>query len=424
MITNSVIKVKNKITDLGIISFICFATKYLLIWIYFDFFLKFFIGLPFALLIRLLKPIIFIRIGNLNASKIGPLSARPELYLCEKEKGIQPQNSYDLFIISEDNLICNGQLLKMWKRKLTVFNFLTPIYKVFKWLSLFNDHLIEVTNAARDVHGLLDVSNIHLEFLTEEIKNAKIELSKMGIKVTDNYVLIINRGQKYLDEYLSGTDFSYHEHRNVSINDFIPIAEKLTSNENYVIRVGHIVSDLLETTNPKIIDYDHCGFRTELLDIYLAATCRYIIGTDSGYLGVPGYIFRRPVVFVDFPNFEFIPPFLSSWLIIFKKYWLINEKRFMNISEILKSGVGRCQSSHVFKDSGIEVVNNTPDEIVDVVMEMEGKINGTWQMTNEDEDLQKRFWSYFQSNDLHNPDGRIRGRIGANFLRQNRELLA
>jgi hypothetical protein len=52
-------------------------------------------------------------------------------------------------------------------------------------------------------------------------------------------------------------------------------------------------------------------------------------------------------------------------------------------------------------------------------MEMEERIKGTWQGTNEDEALQKRFWAIFPPTLLKSPNLRI----GAEFLRQNQHLL-
>ena len=42
-----------------------------------------------SLIIILIRPIYFIRFGFLFAAKIGPLSALPEINLCEKEYSIQ-----------------------------------------------------------------------------------------------------------------------------------------------------------------------------------------------------------------------------------------------------------------------------------------------------------------------------------------------
>ena len=91
----------------------------------------------------------------------------------------------------------------------------------------------------------------------------------------------------------------------------------------------------------------------------------------------------------------------------------------MKIPEIIQSGAGRLHGGQDYDKWGIEVIKNTPEEILGAVIEMEGRLNGTWQTTEEDDALQRLFWSSFKSSPHHNPDGKIRGRIGTNFLREN-----
>ncbi len=377
-----------------------------------------------CLVVRIIKPLLFIRFGSLYCEKIGPFAARPELYLCEKEHGIQPGKTLDIFFSGVMFAkCCNYQLLKMWKRLFVSNEVFRYMYRVMIKLPFGKEHIIHTTNSSRDLHGLLEKSDVHLEFLPEEITQAKLELSRMGIGDNDKYVLMINRGPRYLQVILAGHDGDftrYHKHRNYSINNFMPMAEMLTSKGNYVIRVGHLVSDLMETDNPKIIEYDEGGFRTELLDIYLGANCRYLVGSDTGYFAVPGWNFRRPTVCVNYPELEYIEPWMSSWLFIFKKYWLKSEKRFMAVQEIIESGAGRIEHTDKIENLGIETIQNTPEEVCDVVDEMEKRLDGSWQDNAEDDELQRRFWSHFESSEFH---GVFRSRIGAKFLRDNKDLL-
>ena len=62
-----------------------------------------------------------------------------------------------------------------------------------------------------------------------------------------------------------------------------------------------------------------------------------------------------------------------------------------------------------------KLIDNTPEEITDVVMEMDSRINGTWVVNDEEEDLQNKFWSLFKFKFLKSPTFRI----GSKFLRQN-----
>tara|TARA_B100000941_G_C28505696_1_gene557149 strand:+ start:1036 stop:2307 length:1272 start_codon:yes stop_codon:yes gene_type:complete len=374
-----------------------------------------------CLIIKVISPLFLIRFGNLNSQKIGPFSSGPELSLCEKENGLQPNDSYDIYCSSNTNYACNEQLLKMWKRILRVHPVSKYFYNIMNLFSFGKEHLIKTSQNSRDIHGLLEKSPIHLSFLNEEIEQAKKDLNKMKINDQDKFVLLINRGQRFLDEgYPFDVNFEHNSFRNCSINDFMPTAEMLTKKGNFVIRVGHLVSDKIISKNSKIIDYDNNGFRTDLLDIYLASKCRYILGSDTGYLAVPGWNFRKPMVCVNFSQFERIGPWLSTWLFSFKKYWLKSEKRLMKIKEIISSGAGRFDRKNQYEKKGIELIDNTPEEILQITQEMESRLDGTWEKNEEDEILQKRFWQHFKLSKLH---GVIRSRIGAHFLRANRDLI-
>lgn len=92
----------------------------------------------------------------------------------------------------------------------------------------------------------------------------------------------------------------------------------------------------------------------------------------------------------------------------------------MTFKEIYESGAGRFLRTEQYEELGIELIENTPDEILDVSMEMHQRLNCTWETTGEDEVLQKRFWDMFPKSELH---GEFRARIGAEFLRQNSALL-
>ena len=116
-----------------------------------------------------------------------------------------------------------------------------------------------------------------------------------------------NRSQRYLDEVHNfNINFNYHSYRNSSINLLLPAAQMLTEHGYHVLRVGHLVGDKVISSNKKIIDYDNEGYRTEFLDVYLASKCEYIFGTDTGYFAIPGWNFRKPILYVNFSQFEYL----------------------------------------------------------------------------------------------------------------------
>ena len=371
---------------------------------------------PLYLIILLIRPIKLIRFGALNVGRIGHLAGNNEIYLCEKDHGLQPVDSLDIFYYS--GTVCNRQLLTMWKRVLCV----SRIASLFHWISLLpggNTHKIETTYSDRDINGLLENSRIHISFTNNEIKLAKHELQKMGIAAGRAYICIANRDTAYLTRHFGNRDWEYHNYRNSSIQNYVLASEELAGKEYYVIRMGSEVEEIMEINDPKIIEYAAGGFRRELLDIYLPANCLFFINGESGLGGIPR-IFRVPMVFVNLGPLEYIVSWASDIITIPKKYWLKKEKRFMTFWEILESGAGRYLHTHKFIEHGIELIENTPEEIRDAAIEMDERIKGTWEATEEDEELQKHFWALFKSSNLNQV---LRSRIGAEFLKQNKELL-
>ena len=92
----------------------------------------------------------------------------------------------------------------------------------------------------------------------------------------------------------------------------------------------------------------------------------------------------------------------------------------MTFREIIESGSGKYLHFESFEQQGIELIENTPEEIRDVVTEMDERLNGTWETTEEDEELQRRFWSLFEPNEFNSV---FRCRTGTKYLHQNKELL-
>ena len=67
----------------------------------------------------------------------------------------------------------------------------------------------------------------------------------------------------------------------------------------------------------------------------------------------------------------------------------------------------------------IVLVENTPQEINEIVLEIYSRLNGTWKSNKEEERLQQKFWLLFDSTYVKSPTFRI----GSDFLKKNQSLL-
>ena len=108
-------------------------------------------------------------------------------------------------------------------------------------------------------------------------------------------------------------------------------------------------------------------------------------------------------------------------LFIPQKMWVKSEKRFLSFEEMGKVDMFYAYDSNCRRD-GIELVHNSSDEIVSVVMEMNQRLDGSWQPEGDDEALQNRFRDILFSFHHQRSYG-LPVRVGAEFLRQNVELL-
>ena len=91
----------------------------------------------------------------------------------------------------------------------------------------------------------------------------------------------------------------------------------------------------------------------------------------------------------------------------------------MTFSEIMNFEFDGIDSNEIFARLNLELIENTPEEIRAVTVEMDERLNGTWQTTPEDEELQEQFWALYGPDKVKSPDLRI----GAEYLRENQDLL-
>jgi len=379
------------------------------------------IALPFVLFVRFLRPLTLIRFGKLRSDRIGHYVANTEIYLCERDLDIQNSYTRDFFY-NETNIVCNKQLKKMYARILNVYPFVKYLYQANRIIAGGEKHVITLPSD-RDIYGQVRKTEPHLFFTDEEEYLGKQYLKSKGINDGDKFICMHARDNAYLNKMqpgLSKNPWKYHDYRNSSIDDYLETAEEMTKRSYYIFRMGSVVKKELKTNNSMIIDYACNGDRTDFLDIYLFANCYIAISGGGGPCSIP-LAFRRPLGVINYIPLEYcLVGYGINDISIPKKIWFKKEKRFMTFREIIKTGAGKFLSTYQYEELGIEPVNNTPEEIADLAIEIDERLKGNWMTTKEDEELQKKFWDIIPVSSIV---GKEKGIIGAQFLRQNKELL-
>ena len=373
------------------------------------------LALAAALAMRALRPIRVVRIGGMNSSRIGPFASRPEMYLCQRDAGVHDGRTFDIFFHA--SLISNQQLRRMWDRTLRVWQFAKAVNRVSNGLPGASAHIIPPP-PARDTEGYLAKYPPHLSFTPEEEARGQAELRKMDVPPGAQFVSFHARDSAYLKAMHPRGDWSHHDYRDCEIENYLAASEEMVGRGYFALRMGAVVGEPLNGGSPGVIDYA-TNHRTDFMDIYLSAKCRFFLTSGAGIESV-SRIFRRPTAYADAIPIEQVATWGPDDLFIPKRLWMRAEKRFMTFREILDSGAGRFMKSEQYDQHGLEVVGNSADEIEALAIEMDDRLNGTWRASDGDEELQQRFWSLYQPSELI---GVFLSRIGADFLQRNRELL-
>ena len=98
---------------------------------------------PFLILLVIIKPIIFIRFGNLACERIGNFFVA-EKYLLNKKLKKNRVRSLDIWMLGEH--LSNKQMLIILKRKLLIIQHLFIFYKVLelisKYIHIYSKHIL------------------------------------------------------------------------------------------------------------------------------------------------------------------------------------------------------------------------------------------------------------------------------------------
>jgi putative glycosyltransferase (TIGR04372 family) len=195
--------------------------------------------------------------------------------------------------------------------------------------------------------------------------------------------------------------------------------QEIVDRGGWVIRVGDPTMKPIPSMK-NVIDYAHLNVKSDWMDVFLCASCKFFIGCSSGLRHLAG-VFGNRIVSVNTAA-----PFLLNLiydldgLSIPKLIWLEKEKRYISFREILSSPIADFYEDYTFAANNIKVVENSPEDIKGVVTEMLDKVEGKLQYSKEDECLQDRFKSLIKT--VCYSKGVI-SRVGRDFLKKYEYLI-
>jgi putative glycosyltransferase (TIGR04372 family) len=382
-------------------------------------------GLWVAIAIRLIRPVRDYRLGRLPSHEIGHYATNIEVYLCEKDAGVNShtKKSVDIWYRNPAARVSNQQLDKMWARTIRISD--SPIMRYVDAIShrLPGGTKYSIQHHDRDAYALFDEMPPHLSFTSDEILEGEKFLDSVRTHPGQKFICLAVRDSSYKREQFGDRDVAKDDYRNNDIGKYQEVAEQLAKDGYLVFRMGAKVERPFVTDSPLVFDYASNGMRSEFLDIYLGANCELFISSVLGIDSIPE-IFRRPRVLTNYIPIGNFGKYGPRDLIIPKQYWLKSESRFLRFSEIVAStkGLGSCTSSYEYDHAGLELVENTAQEILDATYELLNRRRGTWIQLPTSQELVRKFWLYYYQLNPKPIQSHVRGQeplIGSNFLQNN-----
>ncbi len=189
----------------------------------------------------------------------------------------------------------------------------------------------------------------------DEIKGKKI-LEKLGLPKSRWFVTLHVRQGKGNELF------------NSSPKTYLKAIKTIHSNGGCVIRVGDKTMTKLENIEG-LIDYPFTKYKSDFMDIYLAAKNEFCIGTSSGYWSLPTF-FRKPVLLTNYlPHFDyFMIDEKSNFLP--KKIFDKRKNKLISFKEVFSFPLGYMCTNYQLERNFIKDIDNSEDEIDLAVKEM------------------------------------------------------
>jgi putative glycosyltransferase (TIGR04372 family) len=205
----------------------------------------------------------------------------------------------------------------------------------------------------------------------DEIRNGLAIQGQIGIPSNGRIVVLHNREPGYLPQ------LTYHSGRDAHIENFIPAIEYLTDRGYWVVRIGDPTMVPLPEM-PQVIDLPFYPKRTDFMDIWFSATCTCFIGNTSGPMLIP-FVFGRPRLLVNFVGQPCLYGHPFDLYIPKLHYWRL-KNRYLTLAESVRSDTGRADG---YENQGIEIQENSSDDIVDAVREMVHRVEGSFHVSEQ-----------------------------------------
>jgi putative glycosyltransferase (TIGR04372 family) len=351
--------------------------------------------------------------------RIGHLAAEPDIFVKEGLLGLR-RWCFGV-ALSPPGMAANECLLEYWRRYLSVVR--SPFWaEVLSWFARFPYLRCEVgryTLAINETAPSVAVQSAWgnrpalLALSERHQREGRALLSELGVPANAEIVCFHCREPGF-----SPADEALHSFRNCDIGNYLPAVEELAKQGYWCIRMGDPSMRRLDPME-KVVDYAHLAIRSDWMDVFLCASCRFFLGSPSGLSEVAS-VFGRPSAMANQAPMSTLLKFGFNDVSIPKLLWSEAQQRHLGFREVFGSEIANFRFTNLYQERGLRLVENTGEDIRDLALEVLQRSGGGIGYSAEDEQRQQRFKALLRPG--HYSYGGAT-RVGRDFLRKYESLL-
>lgn len=319
---------------------------------------------------------------GLWAVSIGEMTARYfDILDNAEEEGIL--DVYIPFLYDYETEYCNWTLIKKFGEKKYI---VSTLEAVLFWEYVLEKYLdkIEVRrygscfNQKAIIHGNKNNKEKYLIKLNNK-ENAKAEkiLEELNIKLGSDLVCIANRDSRYYEKMgFLKISIQRDEIRNAKIASYEKGIKYLLQKNYQVVRMGKESAEQCLTEG--VFDYTQVK-HNDLLDIYIISKCKFFLSNFSGIFFLP-MLQDKPIAICN--------AFCTSMAgrgclagennIYIPKLYKRQDGSYLNLWDMLLCEKECWDNGIKFQEAGFTAEDNSEEDIYDLIVEMEKRLDGRW----------------------------------------------
>jgi len=398
-----------------------------------------------------ISKIIIFKFARLETSRLGGLMRTIDIFMMEEK--ITNSSTKKIYIYFRELPICNFLLKDLIEKEIKKLNKHTYFFnesKFSKYLfSGFFRFPFGKKNFEKKISDTSFVENeqIYRFFNYNYIKKPQLNLNakelekgnqflyNLNLREKKQWICIHNRDSNYLKglskhENFQHFNFEYQNYRDSDVNNLIGSTKLLLEKNFYVFRMGRIQSNKMDFKHSNFIDYAFTDNKSDFNDIFLLSNCAAYLGSDSGIGDIP-FVSGKPRFLMNYSLTLLLHLHhegdkmsrKNNYPFIFKHLYDEKTQKKLSLKKILNKGLLGVAKSNDFKKARVLTIENSEEEILDITAEMTNYLENKKINTQEDFEIQKKFWDIYYANTSYKRYEDIPARVCGKFLSKNLYIL-